>query len=59
MRKLSLVWLRLGLGLVGVGFFAYSLRSGLDWARWVAIGCLAVAVTLRFVDRALSRSRSR
>lgn len=54
----QLVWVRLLLGLIGVAFFLWSLRTGTDWARWVAIGCLAVAVLLRFVDRMLQRGRS-
>jgi len=40
---------KLGLAVMAAVFFAGSLRSGLDWPRWVAIALLAAAVLLRFV----------
>lgn len=48
--------LKLTLLVVALGFFAIGLRTGLDWQRFVAIGLLAVAVMIRFVER---RERSR
>ena len=42
---------KLGLALMALVFFAVGLRTGLDWQRFVAIGLLAVAVVLRFVER--------
>ena len=41
---------KLALALVGAIFFAASLRSGLDWPRYVAIALVSVAVLLRFVQ---------
>lgn len=40
---------KLGLAVMAAIFFAGSLRSGLEWPRWVAIAMLAAAVLLRFV----------
>lgn len=42
---------KLGLAVMAAIFFAGSLRSGLDWPRWVAIALLAAAVLLRFAGR--------
>ena len=39
---------KLGLALAAAIFFAASMRSGLDWPRYVAIALLVVAVLLRF-----------
>jgi hypothetical protein len=41
------------LALIGAGImaFAFALRTGSDWARWVAIGCLVGALALRVVDK--------
>lgn len=41
---------KLALALAGAIFFAASLRSGLDWPRYVAIALVTVAVLLRFVQ---------
>lgn len=41
---------KLALALVAAILFAASLRSGLDWPRYVAIALLVVAVLLRFVQ---------
>lgn len=41
---------KLGLALAAAIFFAASLRSGLDWPRYVAIALLVVAVALRFLQ---------
>lgn len=38
---------KLALLVMAAIFFAGSLRSGLDWPRWVAIGLLIVALALR------------
>jgi uncharacterized BrkB/YihY/UPF0761 family membrane protein len=46
---------RIALLLVGIACFAYALNTRTDWARWVAIGCVAVALLLRFVDRSRRR----
>ncbi|HEX5829779.1 MAG TPA: hypothetical protein VFY16_02285 [Gemmatimonadaceae bacterium] len=40
---------KLALALVAAILFIYSLRTGDERARWVAIACLAIAVLLRFV----------
>ena len=47
---------KLALALVGAIFFAASLRSGLDWPRYVAIALVAVAVLLRFIQPRRPRS---
>ncbi len=41
------------LALIGAGVmaFAFALRTGSNWARWVAIGCLVGALALRVVDK--------
>lgn len=46
---------RLGLIVVGVIAFAYSMNSGVVWGRWVAIGCVAAALALRIAERILNR----
>ena len=50
-----LVVARLALLLAGIALFLIGIRTGQDPYRYVAIGLLAVAVILRFVDRARSR----
>ncbi len=40
---------KLALALAAAILFAASLRSGVDWPRYVAIALLVVAVLLRFV----------
>jgi hypothetical protein len=42
---------KLALAIMALVFFAAGMRTGLDWQRWVAIGLLAMAVVLRFVER--------
>jgi hypothetical protein len=44
--------LKLALAIMALVFFAASMRTGDDWMRFVAMGLLAVAVVLRFVERA-------
>ncbi len=46
---------RLVLILAGIAAFAYSMNSGEDWGRWVAIGCVAAALALRIVERIAKR----
>jgi hypothetical protein len=46
-----LVVARLALLLAGIVLFILSIRTGLEPYRYVAIGLLAVAVILRFIDR--------
>jgi len=41
---------KLGLALAAATLLPASLRSGLDWPRYVAIALLIVAVLLRFVQ---------
>ena len=41
---------KLALALSAAVLFAVSLRSGLDWPRYVAIALLVVAVALRFLQ---------
>ncbi len=41
---------KLGLALAAAILFAASLRTGLDWPRYVAIALLVVAVLLRFAQ---------
>jgi len=41
---------KLGLALAAAILFAASLRSGLDWPRYVAIALLVVAVLLRLLQ---------
>ncbi len=45
--------------LIGIGIvaFAYSVRTGADWPRWVAIGCLLLALAVRWVLK-IRRSRA-
>lgn len=47
---------RLALILTGVVAFAYSMNTGVDWGRWVAIGCVATALALRIAERFVKRS---
>jgi len=42
---------RLFFVIMGVAAFAYAMRSEEEWARWAGIGCMAVALVLRFVRR--------
>ncbi len=35
----------------GIMAFAFALRTGTDWARWVAIACLVAALALRVVAK--------
>ena len=42
---------RMALLLVGVLAFMYSMREENEIARWVGIGCVVVALLLRFVGR--------
>lgn len=51
----TLIMIRMGLLLAGIALFMYSLNTGVDWARWGAIGCLVAALVLRLVDRNRSR----
>ncbi len=46
---------RLVLIVAGIGAFAYSMNTGVDWGRWVAIGCVAAALALRVVERIARR----
>lgn len=46
-----LVIARLALLLVGIVLFILSIRTGLAPYRYAAIGLLAVAVIIRFIDR--------
>jgi hypothetical protein len=41
---------KLALALVAAILFAASLRSGLEWPRYVAIALLVVAVAMRFIQ---------
>ena len=50
-----LVVARLALLLAGIALFLMGIRTGQDTYRYVAIGLLAVAVILRFVDRSRSK----
>ncbi len=45
--------MQLRLLLIGAGImaFAFAMRTGTDWARWVAIGCLVGALALRAYGR--------
>jgi hypothetical protein len=45
------------LALIGAGImaFAFALRTGSNWARWAAIGCLVAALGLRVVDKLRNR----
>lgn len=51
LRVTTLTRVKLGLAIMALIFFAAGIRSGLDWQRWVAIGLLALAVVLRYVER--------
>jgi len=55
LRVTTLTRVKLGLAIMALIFFAAGIRSGLDWQRWVAIGLLAVAVVLRYVERMQQR----
>lgn len=46
---------RLALILAGIGAFAYSMNTGADSGRWVAIGCVAAALALRIAERIAKR----
>ena len=50
-----LVIARLALLLAGIVLFLVGIRTGHDLYRYVAIGLLAVAVILRFVDRSRAK----
>ncbi len=50
---------KLALAIMALVFFAASMRTGLDWQRFVAMGLLAVAVLLRFVERYRARGGTR
>ena len=41
---------KLALAVAAAILFAASMRSGLDWPRYVAIALIVVAVLLRFVQ---------
>jgi len=43
---------KLGLTIVALLFFAAGMRTSEEWLRWVGIALLALAVLLRFVERA-------
>lgn len=55
LRVTTLTRVKLGLAIMALIFFAAGIRSGLDWQRWMAIGLLAVAVVLRYVERLQQR----
>jgi hypothetical protein len=40
----------------GIMAFAFALRTGTDWARWVAIGCLVGALGVRVFDKLRRRN---
>ncbi len=46
-----IVRVRIALLIVGVAAFMYALRNNDQIARWVGIGCVAIALFLRFVGR--------
>ncbi|HMS01353.1 MAG TPA: hypothetical protein PKE51_00190 [Gemmatimonadaceae bacterium] len=50
--------IKLGLAIMALIFFAASMRTGLDWQRFVAMGLLVLAVILRFVERFQRRKES-
>ncbi len=35
----------------GAVAFAYAMRSGTEWARWVGIGLVGAALLLRFIGK--------
>jgi hypothetical protein len=43
---------RLALLIVGIAAFAFAMRNENEIARWVGIGCVAIALVLRFLGRA-------
>jgi len=47
---------KLGLTIMALLFFAAGMRTAEEWLRWVGIGLLAIAVLLRFVERARRRT---
>ncbi len=49
---------KLGLTIMALLFFAAGLRTAEEWLRWVGIGLLAIAVLLRFVERARRRTNA-
>ncbi len=55
LRVTTMTRVKLGLAIMALVFFAAGMRTGLDWQRWVAIGLLAVAVVLRYVERMQQR----
>lgn len=55
MNANAMTIVRLALILAGVLAFAYALNTGVDWGRWVAIGCIAAALALRMVERIIRR----
>ena len=42
---------KITLALAAAIFFAFGVRGDHEELRWAAIGCLVVAVLLRFIDR--------
>lgn len=50
-----IVRVRLLLLAAGVAAFAYALRTNVEWARWLGIACVAVALLLRFVPGARAK----
>lgn len=44
-----IIRVRLALLIIGIGAFAFALRNDNEIARWVGIGCVAIALLLRFV----------
>jgi hypothetical protein len=46
---------RLALIVAGVLAFGYSLNTGNQVARWVAIGCVVGALLLRMISRLMNR----
>ncbi|HYW30713.1 MAG TPA: hypothetical protein VE869_04330 [Gemmatimonas sp.] len=46
---------RVSLLLTGIAAFAYSINTGNDMVRYVAIGCIAAALLLRIVSRLTGR----
>jgi hypothetical protein len=55
MNPKTLTIVRIALLLAGIGCFAYSMNSGNDMARWVAIGCVVAALLVRVVGKLVNR----
>ena len=57
-RFSNLTRIKLGLIIMAMLVFGYGVRNDIAYMRWIAIGLLAAAYLLRFVNRGIDTSHS-